>query len=123
VIELRNQVDVIVLMANVSLEVLDRLRQIDGIDVLLMTRLTRIPGKYVVADATPAIGYSTIEGRGVGQIDVTLSNGEVKRAEGSLTMLSESIPEDPLMLQIRQEFEDWKERYINELSDPNASPR
>jgi len=121
--ELRNQVDVIVLMANVSPEVLDRLRQIDGIDVLLMTRLTRIPGRYVVADDKPVIGYSTIEGRGVAQIDVSVSDRTISHAMGSLTMLLENTPEDPLMLQIRQEFEDWKERYINELSDPNASPR
>ncbi len=121
--ELHDQVDIIILMANVSPETLDQLRQIDGIDVILMTRLTRIPGRYVVADDISVIGYSTIEGRGVGQIDVTLSDRTVTRAEGSLTMLLENISEDPLMLQIRQEFENWKERYINELSDQDAFRR
>lgn len=121
--ELRNDVDVTVLMANVSPETLEQLRQIDGIDVILMTRLTRIPGKYVVVDDRTVIGYSTLEGRGVGHIDVSLRNRTMTRAEGSLTMLLENIPEDPLMLQMRQEFEDWKERYINELSSPESSRR
>ncbi|HDS74310.1 MAG TPA: hypothetical protein ENN56_02115 [Firmicutes bacterium] len=116
--ELRSEVDLIVLMANVNPETLNTLTQIDGVDIILMTRLTRIPGEYVVVNDKTAIGYSTIEGRGIGQIDVTLRSGELVDVKGSLTMLFDRIPEDRTMLRIREEFENWKDQYIDELPSP-----
>lgn len=111
VAELREQTGVIVLMANVHPDKLEELQTIDGVDVVILTRLARIPDGWVVRRENTLVGYSTTQGRSVGMIDLRIENGKVVDGSGSMTMLSPDIPEDSEMHGIREGFERWKLEY------------
>jgi len=112
--ELRGHVDLVVVMAYLDEGDVDRLLAVDGVDVVLVTRLARIPGEWVVRRGDKVVGYSTFQGRGVGHIDLTLNDaGRITRAEGDLTQLTEEYPDDPAIAQLKREFEGRKAQMLN----------
>ena len=123
VAELRDRTDVIVLMAYVNPADLEVLHGIDGVDVVVQTRTARVPGDYVVERGGVAMGHSTIQGRGVGRIDLRLEDGEARFVDGSMTMLNADVPDDEAMLSIKAEFERWRESYLEEHAGAEADSR
>lgn len=108
VAELRDKTDVIVLMAYVNPADLEVLMHIDGVDVVIMTRLTRPPQGWIVKRGDTVVGYSSVQGQTVGRIEVYMEDGRMVDGYGEKKLLRMDIAEDPDMLQLREEFARWK---------------
>ena len=62
---MRDSADLVVLSAYVNAATLDTLKQIDGVDVVLVSRPMRLPdSRWVQADQRPVVGFQTYQGKG-----------------------------------------------------------
>jgi 2',3'-cyclic-nucleotide 2'-phosphodiesterase (5'-nucleotidase family) len=112
--DLQNKTDMVVVMAYVNTDDLRELKTIEGVDVILLTRTTRVSDNgWVIDDNGVAIAYSTIQGRGVGQVDIEIRDKAVVDVGGSMTMLTSDVEDDADMARLRQEFEQWKADYLS----------
>lgn len=113
--ELRGRTDLIVAMAYTSQAEIDTIRAIDGVDVVISARYLRVPTEWVSFSDGGVIGYSSFQGRGVGRIDLSLSEAHrIARASGDLALMTPDIPDDAGMMRLKREFEDWKARAAND---------
>ena len=108
---LRNQTDLIVVLAYTDQANFDSLCTVEGVDAVLSCRPLRYPDEWVSRVGHTVLAYSTFQGRGVSKIDLTLNGAHhVTDARGDMAWMTADIPDDPKMAQLKQEFEQWKAR-------------
>ncbi len=106
--EIRDDVDILVVMASVAPEVLEELTQIDGIDVLCVARYVRVPeGDWVRVQNGVAVAYQSYQGRGLVNVDIDVdSDGGITSVDGDITFLTEDVEYDAELLELKEECEE-----------------
>ena len=103
----RPECDLVVVMAYADQETLDRLLQIPEVDVVIASRTMRRPPGYdnVGMRGHAALGYTGYQARRIGTMEITRGpDGRVESVTGDLVSLGESIPDDPAIAAIIEEY-------------------
>jgi 2',3'-cyclic-nucleotide 2'-phosphodiesterase (5'-nucleotidase family) len=107
--ELRDETDLVVVMAYGNRAMVDSIRALDNVDIVLASRPLWGMGKYVQAGKGKVAAFQSYQGRGVVWIDIEIGKDRhITHAKGDIVWLTDSITDDPEMAKLRKEFEERK---------------